>query len=284
MTVCHGANPLNIYDEPKIDCHNHLFDPLRFPYRQDTVYRPAGQEIGTLQQFRQVMDAYGVQHALVVGPTSAYRTDNSYLLHALAHGEGRFKGIAVVPDDTNLTQLAALKDAGVVGIAFNPAGEGTEVMKGVDRLFGKLAELDMFAQVQVHGDQLLDLLPLFELTTTPRLLLDHCGRPNLANGLQQPGFYALLRLADSGRTCVKISGMQKFAPADDLFEQANPYVQALLNAFGADACIWGSDWPFLREPVRIDYGPLLKLAERFMPDAPMRRKVMWETPRRLFGF
>jgi predicted TIM-barrel fold metal-dependent hydrolase len=274
---------LNIYDEPKIDCHNHIFDPLRFPYRQDTKYRPAGQEIGTLQQFCQVMDAYGVQHALLVGPTSAYRTDNSYLLHALAHGEGRFKGVAVVPDDTSLAQLAALKAAGVVGVAFNPAGEGTGVMAAVEGLFGKLAELDMFAQVQVREDELLELLPLLERTTA-RLLIDHCGRPNLANGPQQPGFRALLQLADSGRACVKISGMQKFAPADDLFAQANPYVQALLDAFGADACIWGSDWPFLREPVRIDYGPLLKLAERFMPDPALRRKVMWETPRRLFGF
>jgi hypothetical protein len=23
---------LSIYDEPKIDCHNHVFDPARFPY------------------------------------------------------------------------------------------------------------------------------------------------------------------------------------------------------------------------------------------------------------
>ena len=59
---------MSIFDEPKIDCHNHVFDPARFPYRADTPYRPAGQELATARQFREVMDAYGVCHALLVGP------------------------------------------------------------------------------------------------------------------------------------------------------------------------------------------------------------------------
>ncbi|MNP01837.1 4-sulfomuconolactone hydrolase [compost metagenome] len=83
---------------------------------------------------------------------------------------------------------------------------------------------------------------------------------------------------------MKISGMQKFAAHDHLDEQAGAYVRALLLAFGPDACVWGSDWPFIREQSRVDYGPLLKLAEQLMPDSGVRRKVMWDTPRRLFGF
>lgn len=274
---------MSIYDEPKIDCHNHLFDPARFAYRADTVYAPAGQEVAPLEQFARVMDAYGVHHALLVGPSSGYRTDNRCLLHALAHGEGRFKGIAVVDHDISLLALAALKEQGVVGVAFNPALEGVAVMSDAAGLFGWLAELDLFAQIQVQGDQLVELLGLIELTA-PRLLIDHCGRPEALAGLDQPGFRALLDLADSGRAWVKISGMQKFAARDHLDEQAGTYVRALLQAFGPDACVWGSDWPFIREPSRVDYGPLLKLAERLMPDASVRRNVMWDTPRRLFGF
>jgi predicted TIM-barrel fold metal-dependent hydrolase len=274
---------MSIFDEPKIDCHNHLFDPLHFPYRAETLYRPAGQEIGTLAQFKRVLDAYGVQHALLVGPTSGYRTDNRLLLHALAQGEGRFKGIAVVEDAISLDHLAALKAQGVVGVAFNPAGEGLGVMTTVEPLLGKLAELNMFAQIQIKQDELVELVPLIE-RSAPRLLIDHCGRPQQENGLAQPGFAALLRLAESGRVTVKISGMQKFSHIDELVEQTARYVLALLQAFGPKACVWGSDWPFLREQSRIDYGPLLKYAEVFMPDAQLRRQVMWETPRRLFGF
>ncbi|MDE1164733.1 MAG: amidohydrolase family protein [Pseudomonas sp.] len=274
---------MSIFDEPKIDCHNHLFDPLHYPYRSDTLYRPAGQEIGTLNQFKRVMDAYGVQHALLVGPTSGYRTDNRLLLSALAEGEGRFKGIAVVDHQISLLELAALKEQGVVGVAFNPAGEGLGVMNDAAGLFGKLAELKLFAQIQVQLDQLVELLPLIE-SSSPELLIDHCGRPDIQRGLEQPGFRHLLKLADSGRACVKLSGMQKFCHIDTLFEGTQAYVHALLQHFGPDACIWGSDWPFLREQSRVDYGPLLKLAEQLMPDADVRRRVMWHTPRRLFGF
>jgi predicted TIM-barrel fold metal-dependent hydrolase len=61
-------------------------------------------------------------------------------------------------------------------------------------------------------------------------------------------------------------------------------VQALLEAFTPDRCMWGSDWPFLRAPERIDYGPVLVLVERLIPDPGDRRKVLWDTPMRLFGF
>ena len=274
---------MSIFDEAKIDCHNHLFDPARFPYHPDAPYAPSGQEVATQEQFSRVMDAYGVQHALLVGANSGYHTDNRCLLHALASGQGRFKGIAVVEPDIGLDALAALQAQGVVGIAFNPALYGVASLKGVEGLFGKLAELDLFAQVQVCKDQLPDLRGLLQ-GSRARLLIDHCGRPDVAAGVQQHGFRALLRLADSGRAWVKLSGMQKFAAADALLEQSRVYVHALLEAFGAQGCVWGSDWPFIRQRSRVDYGPLLKLAERLMPDARLRRSVMWDTPRRLFGF
>jgi predicted TIM-barrel fold metal-dependent hydrolase len=35
---------------------------------------------------------------------------------------------------------------------------------------------------------------------------------------------------------------------------------------------------------RVDYGPVLKFVETWLPDATARRKVLWDTPRRLFGF
>ncbi|MGA0582409.1 MAG: amidohydrolase family protein [Castellaniella sp.] len=117
-----------------------------------------------------------------------------------------------------------------------------------------------------------------------RLLVDHSGRPDTAAGLNQPGFQALLRLADTGRALVKLSGMSKFSTMAYPFADTRPYQQALLDAFGPEGCLWASDWPFLKAPERLDYGPLLLLAQDLMPDAQARRQVMWDTPRRLFGF
>ena len=63
-----------------------------------------------------------------------------------------------------------------------------------------------------------------------------------------------------------------------------PFVQALLDAFTTEGCVWASDWPFVKATERIDYGPLLKLFESLVPDPADRRKILWDTPCRWFGF
>jgi predicted TIM-barrel fold metal-dependent hydrolase len=40
----------------------------------------------------------------------------------------------------------------------------------------------------------------------------------------------------------------------------------------------------MRIPARADYGPVLGLLQRWLPDAGDRRQVLWDTPARLFGF
>lgn len=274
---------MHLFEEDKIDCHCHVFDPARFPYRDDTAYRPAQQEIGTAAQLVRVMDAYGVRHALLVGPTSGYRTDNRCLLDALETHEGRFRGIAVVNNDITRHELAALHRAGVAGVAFNPAMEGVDAVLGVGALFASLADLGMVAQIQVTGDQMVALEAWLARQATA-LVIDHGGRPDIGAGIAQPGFQALLRLADSGRASVKLSGWQKYSARAHPYEDAWPYAEALLRAFGPQNCVWGSDWPFLRAPERLDYGPLLTLFEQIVPDARIRRQIQWETPRRVFGF
>jgi predicted TIM-barrel fold metal-dependent hydrolase len=117
-----------------------------------------------------------------------------------------------------------------------------------------------------------------------RLMIDHCGRPSPGEGLAQPGFRELLRLGRTRRAFVKLSGYTKFSRDAHPYDDLVPYVCALLDAFTPDACLWASDWPFLRAASRVDVGPLLALFERFVPDAGDRRKVLWETPRRALGF
>ena len=274
---------MNIYDEPKIDCHNHVLDPVRFPYAADVAYRPAGQEIGSAQYFLQVLDAYGVRYALVVGPNSGYGTDNRCLLDAIARSAGRFKGIAVLPNDVEVSALEQLKAAGIVGVAFNVTLYGVAYYADTERLLAKLAALGLFIQIQVEHDQLIPLVPMLEGSGV-RILVDHCGRPTPEAGLDQPGFEALLRLARTGRAFVKLSGYEKFSREPYPYTDVHRYVRALIEAFTPDACVWASDWPFLKASKRVDYGLLLKLVQYLLPLEHERHKVLWETPQKLFGF
>ncbi len=272
---------MSVFDEPKVDCHCHLLDPRAFPYQPDTPYRPAGQEIATAAQMHAMFAAYGVRNALLTQPNSGYGEDNRCMLAAIAASGGRFKGIAVVRNEIGMDELASLRAAGVLGIAFNVPFHGVPHYLGAEALLAKLVELDMFLQIQVHETQLLDLLPMVERSPV-RLLIDHCGRPTIEAGLEQPAFRALLALGSSGRASIKLSGYGKFSRQAHPFADAWPFIRALVDAFGLDRCMWGSDWPFLRSPDRVDYGPLLTLATRLFPDPADRRKLFWETPRRLF--
>jgi predicted TIM-barrel fold metal-dependent hydrolase len=268
---------------PKIDCHNHVIDPSRFPYASDSAYRPSGQEVVTAAHLLRVMDIYNVRHALVVGTNSGYGADSRCLLDAIAGANGRFKGVAVVENDVSVAELDRLKSCGVIGVAFNPTFHGTDYYQGTGDLLRKLVDLDLLLQLQVEGDQLLALLPLIQASPV-RLLIDHCGRPVVEAGLRQPGFEALLELGRARRAAVKLSGWYKFSRQPYPHADAWPYIRALADAFTLDACVWGSDWPFLRATERLDYGPLLTLVEMLFPDEADRQKLFWKTPLRLFAF
>lgn len=274
---------MSVFDEPKIDCHCHLFDPARYPYRADTPYRPAGQEIATLEQMRAVFGAYGVGRALLVQPNSGYDTDLGCMLDAIAASEGRFKGTAVVPLDISVEELAGLKARGIVGVGFNPAGLGLAAYGAAGPLLERLMALDMLLQVQVQGDQMLALGPLLD-GFAGRLVIDHCGRPDVGAGVKAAGFRAVLALGRTGRAWVKLSGYAKFSRQAWPHRDAWPFVAALQTAFGGGRCVWASDWPFIRAPERVDYGPLVHLVELLFPERDERARVLWGNAAELLGF
>ena len=272
-----------IFEEPKIDCHAHVLDPTRFPYQANTHYAPAGQELGTPTQFGQLMDAYGTRYALLVGPNSGYGLDNSCMLDTIARGQGRYKGVAVVGNDASLDELEALKHAGVLGVAWNVTYYGIDYYDDAEPILEKLVALDMFVDIQVEHDQLVPMMPMLA-DSGVRILVDHCGRPTVDAGLDHPGFRVLLELGATRRAFVKLSGFAKFSREPAPHRDTWPFVRALVDAFSLEHCMWASDWPHLRAPSRVDYGVLLALALTLFPNESDRRKVLWDTPRKLFGF
>jgi len=267
----------------KIDSHVHILDPHQFPYAPDVWYEPIGAERGTAVDLTAVMDFHDVQHALLVQPNSGYGFDNRAMLSAIAANPKRFKGMAVVKNNASLGELQDLQAQGIVGIAMNAALLGVDFYADIEPLLQRLQELGMWAQMQVQHDQLVSLSPMLEASGA-KLMFDHCGRPDPTASVAQSGFQALLKLAKTGRAAAKLSGFNKCSVQQYPWSDAKPYVDALVAAYTPQSLIWASDWPFLKAPARIDYGPLLALFEQLVPDAAARHAMQWETPKRLFGF
>lgn len=91
-------------------------------------------------------------------------------------------------------------------------------------------------------------LPLLTrlLRTVPELqvVLDHLGKPNVASGSLDPWASDLRTLAALPNVAVKLSGLAPESdPTRPLEDQALPYLTTVLEEFGADRCMLGSDYP-----------------------------------------
>ncbi len=267
------------------DCHVHIFDPARFPYRADAAYRPGPQETATVEQLLAVLDAHGISHGLLVTPTSGYGADNGAAGAAIAEHPRRLKGIAVVEAEAGEDEIAALKSAGFVGVRFDLIERGAAFLTGAGkRLVAVLREQEMVLDLQTEAAALdrsaLDVLR----HEAGSVVIDHMARPDPAAGLEHAAFAAFLELADCRHVAVKLSGPFRFSLTGFPYADADDYARAIIGAFGPGRCVWGSDWPFVRMDHRVDYGPSFAALERWLPDAAARREVLWQTPRRLFGF
>ena len=268
-----------------VDSHCHVFDTARFPYSPEAAYRPPEPEQGTAEQFTAVLDAHRLSHALLVSPTSGYFYDNRCMVAAVRESKGRFKGIARLrPSDATERSLAELQAAGVIGCRLDLINDGVGSLQdaATTRLVAAAREMDWLVQVQCERDQLHEAAAALRGARV-RLIFDHCGRPDATLGVRQPGFEALLDFGRDGHY-VKLSGPFRFYNAFAPNARIEPFVAALIEVFTPKRCVWGSDWPFLRMPVRMDYGPALANLERWLPAERDRRQVLWDTPARLFGF
>lgn len=77
-----------------------------------------------------------------------------------------------------------------------------------------------------------------------RFVLDHCSKPPIASGELEPWASQLRELAAHPNVSCKLSGLVTEAnwsewTVDDL----RPYVDVVLDAFGPERLMWGSDWP-----------------------------------------
>lgn len=268
-----------------VDSHAHVLDPAACPFSNPEGYKPGANECGTAQEYRTVLAAHGLTHALVVNPFAGYATDNRCMLAGIAASGGRWKGVALVGHDATDAHLRALSEGGVVGARFNTLFSGATSLEGAAglRLLARIKKLGWFAQVYYHDDGLLTLLPILDAAGI-RVVVDHCGCPAVERGLAQPGFQALLELGRRGNAAVKLSGVFRSSRQPWPYADCDEYVRALIDAFTLDNCVWGSDWPFVRVPHRMDYGPVYQLLERWLPNAADRRRVLWDTPSRWFGF
>lgn len=115
----------------------------------------------------------------------------------------------------------------------------------LDSAFDALHANAMTFDALVHPRHLTALRRRMERSPGVRVVIDHCGKPDIASG--DPGTWARDMRAiarDSGAYC-KLSGLLTQLGEGQPVDAVRPYAELVLEAFGPGRVIWGSDWPVL---------------------------------------
>lgn len=87
-------------------------------------------------------------------------------------------------------------------------------------------------------------LPLVRACPDQVFILDHCGVPDVAGGDWGTWEAGVAAVAAQPNVVVKLSGITAYcAPGTATAARVRPYVERLLELFGPDRMLWGSDWP-----------------------------------------
>ena len=107
----------------------------------------------------------------------------------------------------------------------------------------QLQAFDLCFDLCVRADQLPLAIALARQAPDIQFILDHCGVPKVAEGQTEPWRADITELARLPNVAAKISGIAAYAGADWTVDSLRPYIEHIIESFGWDRVVWGSDHP-----------------------------------------
>lgn len=227
-----------------IDAHHHLWDPAvrTYPWMVDELARPF-----TLEDLRRVTASAGVDRTVLVQTVSDLAETREFLATAAA-SQGLVAGVVgwVEPTGDVAGQVAELRD-----------GPGGDLLVGVRHQVEDEADPDWFARpgvvdgarsaagaglvtdLLVRFDQLASATRLVDAVPDGRFVLDHGAKPPM--GTEDHGVWeaGVRELARRPQVVGKLSGLFTL----DHQELLPVAVAHLVDVFGPDRLVFGTDWP-----------------------------------------
>ncbi|WP_042337266.1 amidohydrolase family protein [Paraburkholderia ferrariae] len=283
-----GLSPASLtwLDEPTtpitgIDTHAHIFVqglPLAAERRHAPDYD------ATLDQYVSQLSAHGQSQGVLVQP-SFLGTDNTFLRAVCERYPRRFRGVAVVAPDISDAELEALDAAHIVGARLNLIGLALPDFhdRRWSALLARFNALRWHVEVQANAVDLPVVLNAL-LSRGCTVVVDHFGRPDAHLGTADAGFRYLQSTASGGRVWVKLSAAYRSADRSNGTGHGRSLTAALLESFGPERLVWGSDWPHTQHRHLIDYDGTMEALKDWIPERATREKIMTTSAVELFRF
>ncbi|MFF3378625.1 amidohydrolase family protein [Streptomyces sp. NPDC002680] len=231
-----------------VDAHCHVFGPqAEFPFAPERKYTPCD---GGKDELFALRDHLGVARNVIVQAT-CHGADNSAMVDAVRAADGRARGIATVRPDIGEGELRELDAAGVRGVRFNFVRRLVDASPEDDlrTIARKVAPLGWHVVLYFESVDLPELEGFFGELPVP-LVVDHMGRPDVAQPVDGPQFSRFLRFVDANDVWVKVSCPERLSvtgpPALDgerhAYTDVVPFARRVVEEF-PDRVLWGTDWP-----------------------------------------
>jgi L-fuconolactonase len=235
----------------RVDAHLHVWDLAVSP-QPWTVSTPELQRSFSLAEIQPALTVDRFD-AVIVVQTLAVPEETTELL-ALAAREPVVAGVVgwadvTAPDlRTRLAGLAAaLGGTSLVGIRHLVQDEPDPrwlCRRDVRRGLAALADAGLAFDLLIRPHQLPAAVETAAELSQLRFVLDHGGKPDIAAGGLEPWASDIADLSLMPNVAVKLSGLVTEADHDAwTVEQLRPYADVLIEAFGPDRIMFGSDWP-----------------------------------------
>jgi L-fuconolactonase len=101
-------------------------------------------------------------------------------------------------------------------------------------------------------------MSLLERHPDMRVIVDHGAKPQIRDRAFDGWATDLRTIAANSSALVKLSGLVTEAQPDWTLDDLRPYVDHLIEVFGPDRMVYGSDWPVVR--MAADYDPWFQAA------------------------
>ena len=233
---------------PTIDVQVHAYE-RNHPGRP-WIGQLAGPDAVTGDDMVAAMDAVGVDGALLVSPFSLYGYDASYVLQVHAVHPTRFRLIKPVdPADPAVADVISdwVAIPGTVGVRLmlNRVSSEDPGDPGLNRVLSAAARHSVPVNLLCAG-RLQQTAQLAARNPETVLIIDHLGLHQPFHLPVPPEPWAdlpkVLALANHENIRIKISGActlsHKAFPFNDIWDP----VCRIIDAFGLDRCMWGTDW------------------------------------------
>lgn len=230
-----------------VDTHLHLVyqDRFSYPWLKDT---PALNRQWTVEDYFAEAEALGIEAALhmevdvaekdMLAETVFVTELHPKLIGAIAAGR---------PEDRDFPQyLQAIADVrglrGIRRILHTQPDELSQSDRFVENV-QRLANYQLPFDLCVRADQLPIGRRLVAQCPDVQFVLDHCGVPRVAEQELDPWRQYIADLAALPNVAAKVSGIVAYAGPDWTVATLRPFVEHIIESFGWDRVVWGSDHP-----------------------------------------